>query len=64
MVQTKRMTIAQRKALQTRVAKRVEDHGLVKTAQQIPVTYSTLRRFLAGKKMHESTLQQIAAKVR
>lgn len=63
MVKPKRMTVEQRKALQARVAKRVEKEGLVQTATSIPVTYATLRRFLAGANMHESTLQQIAAKV-
>jgi hypothetical protein len=58
-----RMTDAQRAALQKRVEKKIEKVGKVATARGIPITYSTLCRFLEGKPMHESTLQQIAARV-
>lgn len=59
-----RMTPAARKALQKRVEKMIAKHGKVETAKRVPITFSTLCRFLDGKPMHESTLQQIAARVR
>ena len=59
----KKMSPTKRKTLQARVAKRVAAHGLVATAQEIGITYATLRRFLAGKDAHEGTLRQIAGAV-
>lgn len=54
-----RMTKSQRVALQKRVKKIVDADGLMATAAKIPIGYATLRRFLGGQPMHESTLGQI-----
>jgi hypothetical protein len=55
-----RMTKAERAKLQARVKKLVEAEGLAKTAEKIPITGATLRRFLGGQPMHEGSLQMIA----
>lgn len=55
----KKMTPEARAKLQARVQKIVDKDGLMKTAQKIPLTSSTLRRFLGGQPMHEASLRLI-----